>query len=66
MKYLVICTLILAGALFSGCSGIQVRLPSVPAPARVPVATIPFQEEPPGWLSLSGIAILMIRADTGF
>ena len=37
MKYLVICTLILAGVLFSGCTGIQVPPQSTPVPTTVVV-----------------------------
>jgi hypothetical protein len=38
MKYLVICTLILAGVLLAGCTGTQAP-PATPAPTPVPVTT---------------------------
>jgi hypothetical protein len=47
MKYLVICTLVLAGILFAGCTGTQVPLPYTPAPTTVPVTTTAVTTEIP-------------------
>lgn len=51
MKYLVICTLILAGVIFAGCIGTQAP-PVTPAPAAAPATTMAATPTPQPSFSL--------------